>query len=57
MKGAQHERAKGYDERTGLYSSRYYAKQAANGSEVVVKVCGGYKIMSASDYQIWRNQK
>lgn len=47
----------GYDERSGLYISRYYAKKAASGSEVVVKVAGGYKIMDAAKYNIWRKQK
>lgn len=48
---------KGYNEKTGLYTSRYYAKKAASGGEVVVKVCGGYTIMSASEYRIWKKQK
>ena len=48
---------KGYDEMTGLYTTRYYAKKDALGDEVVVKVDGGYTIMTASDYQIWKNQK
>lgn len=47
----------GQDIRTGLYISRYYASRAATGEEVVVKVDGGYKIMSASDYNVWRAQK
>lgn len=47
----------GYDEKTNLYISRYYAKKAALSYEVVVKVDGGYKIMDARDYQIWKNQK
>lgn len=42
---------KGYDQKSGLYASRYYASKAAT------KVDGGYKIMSASDYNIWRKQK
>lgn len=41
----------------GIYPSRYLAKKAANGNEVVAKVCGGYKIMSAIEYKVWRNQK
>lgn len=48
---------KGYDINTGLYSSRYYARKAATVNEVVVKVCGGYMVMSAADYNIWRNQR
>lgn len=46
-----------YDPKTGLYTSRYYAKKDATGDDVVVKVYGGYKIMAASDYNIWRKQK
>lgn len=48
---------KGYDINTGLYSSRYYARKAATGAEVIAKVCGGYTIMTAADYNIWRNQR
>lgn len=48
---------KGVDPATGLYTSRYYAKKAANGDEVVVKVCGGYMIMTAANYNIWRKQR
>jgi hypothetical protein len=48
---------KGYDINTGLYSSRYYARKAATGADVVIKVCGGYTIMTAADYNIWRNQR
>lgn len=48
---------KGYDEMTGLYTSRYYAKKNAYSYEVVVKVDGGYKIMNATEYAIWKNQK
>lgn len=48
---------KGYDAMTGLYSSRYYARKAATGAEFVVKVCGGYTIMPAADYNVWRNQR
>jgi hypothetical protein len=48
---------KRYDINTGLYSSRYYARKAATGAEVIVKVCGGYTIMTAADYNIWRNQR
>lgn len=48
---------RGYNEVTGLYISRYYAKKEARSDEVVVKVDGGYKIMSYSEYTIWRKQK
>ena len=48
---------KGFDIMTGLYTNRYYARKAATGTDVVVKVCGGYTIMTAADYNIWRNQR
>lgn len=48
---------KGIDPESGLYTSRYYARKDATGDEVVVKVCGGYRIMSASDYNVWRKQR
>ena len=47
----------GYDPMTGLYTTRYYARKAATGAEVVVKVCRGYTIMAAADYNIWRHQR
>lgn len=40
-----------------IYETRYKAKKAATGDDVVVKVEGGYTVMSASDYQIWKKQK
>lgn len=46
----------GYNIMTGLYTSSYYARKAATGAAVVVKVCGGYTIMTAADYNTWRNQ-
>ena len=48
---------KGYNERTGLYTSRYYANKEKSGDEKIVKVAGGYKIMSYSEYNVWKNQK
>ena len=48
---------KGYDAITGLYTSRYYARKGATGADVVVKVCGGYTIMTSADYNIWRIQR
>lgn len=48
---------KGYNAMTGLYTSRYYARKAATGADVVVKVCGGYTIMTAADYNVWFNQR
>lgn len=40
-----------------IYETRYKAKKAATGDDVVVKVEGGYTVMSASDYQVWKRQK
>lgn len=48
---------KGIDPMTGLYITRYYARKAATGADVVVKVCGGYTIMTATDYNVWRKQR
>ena len=48
---------RGYNAMTGLYTTRYYASKAANGEDVVVKVFGGYTIMTATDYNIWRRQR
>lgn len=48
---------------TGLYPTRYYAEKDRDncsmfdGSEKVVKVCGGYRIMTVSQYEMFRNQK
>lgn len=46
----------GMDVRTGLYISRYYAKKIAQGDEIVVKVDGGYTIMTTVDYYVWCKQ-
>lgn len=48
---------KGYDAMDGLYTTRYYARKVCPGDCVVVKVCGGYTIMTAADYNVWRNQR
>lgn len=42
---------------TVLYPTRYQARKHANARDVVVKVVGGYKIMTAFDYKLWRHQK
>lgn len=47
----------GYDAMTGLYITRYYARKAFPGDCVAVKVCDGYTIMTAADYNIWRKQR
>ena len=40
-----------------IYKTRYQARKVATGDEVVVKVDGGYAVMSATDYIVWRQQK
>ena len=46
-----------------LFRTRYQADKAKrmsywlNSDMVTVKVDGGYKVMDASDYRIWRKQR
>ncbi len=41
-----------------IYETRYQAeKNRRKGEEVVVKVSGGYAVMTYADYAIWKNQK
>jgi hypothetical protein len=41
-----------------IYPTRYQAEKARRkGEEVVVKVFGGYAVMTYRDYQIWKGQK
>lgn len=40
-----------------IYKNRYQAKKVAGYGDVVVKVEGGYVIISAKDYEIWKKQK
>lgn len=47
----------GYNPMTGTYKSRYYAKKAAYGDEVIVCVGDEYKIMKASEWITWKRQK
>lgn len=45
------------------YSTRYQADKVKKtdpyhrSDERIVKVCGGYKLMTEQDYQIWKKQK
>ena len=40
------------------YETRYQAEKARKkGEEVVVKVSGGYAVMTYREYQIWKKQK
>ena len=40
-----------------IYKTRYAARKAATSAEKVVKVDGGFAVMTAQEYRIWRNQK
>lgn len=40
-----------------IYSTKYAARKVARSDEVVVKVEGGYMIMSAYEYKVWKMQK
>ena len=40
-----------------IYKMRYQARKVATYGEVVVKVEGGYIVMSADEYRAWRKQK
>lgn len=40
-----------------IYGTRYQARKNACGDRVVVNVCGGYVVMSRSDYSTWREQR
>lgn len=40
-----------------IYKTRHAARKAATGAEKVVKVDGGYAVMTATEYRVWRLQK
>lgn len=40
-----------------IYKNRYQANKHKSYGYVVVKVDGGYTVMTAQDYLIWKNQK
>lgn len=46
-----------------IFKNRYQADKERrtnpyyNGAEKIIKVCGGYVLMDADDYRIWRMQK
>lgn len=41
-----------------IYANKYQAeKNRKKGEEAVVKVCGGYAVMSYADYFTWKKQK
>ena len=41
-----------------IYTTRYQAEKAlCKGAEIVVKVDGGYTVMTYAEYNIWKKQK
>ena len=40
-----------------IYKNRYQAQKAYAGDEVIVKVCGGYTVMTYDAYVTWKKQK
>lgn len=40
-----------------IYKNRYQAKKNAKQGDVVVKVEGGYTVMDAYSYYVWKHQK
>lgn len=46
-----------------IFNTRYQAQKARatepefNGSEKIIKVWGGFVLMDASDYEVWRKQR
>lgn len=46
-----------------IFATRYQARKARrtepyfNGAEICVKVCGGYVLMDAADYHLWKSQR
>ena len=46
-----------------IFKNRYQADKARkteaffNGTEKIIKVCGGYVLMDAEEYHIWKMQK
>lgn len=46
-----------------IYKNRYQAEKARdsdpchNSDDKIIKVCGGYVIMSPWQYEIWKKQK
>ncbi len=40
-----------------IFNSRHTAQSQVHGGDRIVKVYGGYIIMTQREYQIWRKQK
>ena len=54
---ANPEMLRAMNESLGLYTSRRRAAEFARGGDVIVHVEGGYRIMDAGEYNIWRKQR
>lgn len=58
IKAQKTERKEMEEEKMDIYKTRYQAeKDRKKGKEKVVKVDGGYTIMTYENYEIWRKQK
>lgn len=40
-----------------IYKNRYQASKDKAADEKIIKVCGGYVLMTADQYRVWRSQK
>lgn len=40
-----------------IYKNRYQANKDKRGDQRIVKVDGGYILMTYAEYEIWRKQK
>lgn len=40
-----------------IYDTRYQAQKEKRDGEKVIKVNGGYAIMTFSEYEVWKKQK
>ena len=40
-----------------IYKNRYQASKDKKADEKIIKVCGGYVLMTADQYRVWRKQR
>lgn len=40
-----------------IYETRYQARKNKTGDQIIVKVSGGYTLMTPEEYRVWRTQK
>jgi hypothetical protein len=40
-----------------IYETRYQARKDKTSDEKVIKVCGGYVLMTAQEWGVWKKQK